>query len=184
MDPRIFNYKQLRDACLPAANGHATAAALASLFSTFLPGGSTGAGGSSTSSVLSQPRVEEMSRLQAQDQSAYNQLFGMSHGMRYGLGYQLFGFRDPVPTPTPTSSHTAPTFNKTSASAGPVKSVPRFTAFGHVGAGGSVVMCDPTTGFVFAMTLNKIVEGREATRQVLQLVCEELGVGMPVAFVE
>lgn len=44
LDPRIFNYPALRDACIPAANGHFNARALAVLYDNFL--GSLGLSGS------------------------------------------------------------------------------------------------------------------------------------------
>ncbi|CAM9995566.1 unnamed protein product [Choristocarpus tenellus] len=36
LDPRVFNYRQMREACIPAANGHFTARALATLYDNFL----------------------------------------------------------------------------------------------------------------------------------------------------
>ncbi|CAM9148857.1 unnamed protein product [Heterosigma akashiwo] len=57
----------------------------------------------------------------------------------------------------------------------------RFTAMGHTGASGSIAFCDPVTGLVFAMTVNKIVEGHQGTKAILELVCKELGCGTPVS---
>lgn len=49
LDPRIFNYPALRDACIPAANGHFNAKALAILYDNFL--GSLGLSGSGSRSA-------------------------------------------------------------------------------------------------------------------------------------
>jgi len=157
LDPRMFNYPPLRDAVFPAANGHFTARALAALFNHLLFDMAKSDNRPGMVRVLSRDIALGMRKFQTSDRASYLKLFGQAEGVRYGLGYQLFGFQD-------------------QSNGGFV----RHTAFGHVGMGGSIALCDPVTGFAFAMTVNKIVEGRKSSNNVLELVCKELGVGLPV----
>ena len=62
-----------------------------------------------------------------------------------------------------------------------------WSAFGHHGAGGSLLFCDRETGVTFAMTDNQFEapSGGDDARgvpadEVLALACEELGLGSPV----
>jgi hypothetical protein len=84
---------------------------------------------------------------------AYNKLicrlFGLRDRVRYGLGCQLFGFKEDVPA---TSTNTNKTSNSTStSSSGSSSKRIRLSGFGHVGMGGSAVLCDPAGGISFAM---------------------------------
>ncbi|CAN0464708.1 unnamed protein product, partial [Ectocarpus sp. 12 AP-2014] len=126
LDPRVFNYPQMRDACIPAANGHMTAKALATLYDNFL--GSLGlnsnanvktsssgrrrvVAGPSTATpaiapgkpppLLCRARVNEMRAYQVKESSSLHLFFGLPMGgVRYSLGYQMFGFREkPKPQP-------------------------------------------------------------------------------------
>jgi len=163
LDPRMFNYPPLRDAVLPAANGHFTARSLAALFNQLLSDVTRNANASySSPPLLKRDTAMQARKMQTRDRASYLKLFGQAEGVRYGLGYQIFGFKDDL-GPNQAGGHI------------------RHTAFGHTGAGGSVAFCDPVTGLVFSMTVNKIIEGRKGTNTVLNLVCKELGVGMPVS---
>lgn len=77
---------------------------------------------------------------QVKETSSLHRLFGLPEGgVRWSLGYQMFGFREPV-------------FGPASPSRGRV----RLSGFGHVGLGGSVALCDPASGLAFAMVTNKV----------------------------
>ncbi|CAN0415364.1 unnamed protein product, partial [Discosporangium mesarthrocarpum] len=179
LDPRVFNYRQasMREACIPAANGHFTARALATLYDNFLvslglssgvgrgwgegwdEGGGGGEGDHDTPSaegawgggnrvgsggLLTRGRVNEMRSYQVQESSSLHLLFGLpSGGVRYSLGYQMFGFREESP-------------RQGQGQGGSVRRRVRLSGFGHVGMGGSVALCDPASGMSFAMTANKV----------------------------
>lgn len=77
---------------------------------------------------------------QVKETSSLHLLFGLpERGVRWSLGYQMFGFREPVLGPS-------------SSTRGRV----RLSGFGHVGLGGSVALCDPASGLAFAMVTNKV----------------------------
>ncbi|CAM9980398.1 unnamed protein product [Pylaiella littoralis] len=127
LDPRVFNHPQMRDACMPAANGHFTAKALATLYDNFLvslgihstsshttannrrkrhgnkrsgdgDGDGDGDAASHSSPLLRRARVNEMRSYQVKETSSLHLLFGLpKRGVRYSLGYQMFGFREKPP---------------------------------------------------------------------------------------
>jgi hypothetical protein len=80
LDARLFNSKQLREACIPAANGLFTARALATLHNDFLLALSddsssssdyiSGSGSSGHAKLLSRDRVDAMRAYAATDASA------------------------------------------------------------------------------------------------------------------
>ena len=49
-------------------------------------------------------------------------------------------------------------------------------SFGHSGFGGSIALLDGRTGLAVGITVNKLSNGKEATRQVLQLLRNQLGI--------
>lgn len=106
-----------------------------------------------------------------------------SRGIRYALGYQMFGFREKTQqqllqsqrfaqyTSTSNSSirtassdgnhrgHRNSIVPEAVPGAVPVsapRSRVRLSGFGHVGMGGSVALCDPASGLAFAMVTNKV----------------------------
>lgn len=58
----------------------------------------------------------------------------------------------------------------------------RVIAFGHSGMGGSTAFCDPEHDFAVAVTINKMTPAHEETKAVVRLVCEQLGVPVPASF--
>jgi hypothetical protein len=78
LDARLFNSKQLREACIPAANGLFTARALATLHNDFLlalsddsnNSNSMNSSGSGHAKLLSRDRVDAMRSYAATDASA------------------------------------------------------------------------------------------------------------------
>lgn len=99
------------------------------------------------------------------EKSALHLFFGLpARGVRYALGYQMFGFREAPKTPSMTTGSNMSSAVSTSSSAadgdGTPPSLPRgrvrLSGFGHVGMGGSVALCDPASGLAFAMVTNKV----------------------------
>jgi hypothetical protein len=91
---------------------------------------------------------------------AYNKLicrlFGLRDRVRYGLGCQLFGFKEDAPTTSNTNinntNNSTSNSNSTSSNSSSSSSKRiRLSGFGHVGMGGSAVLCDPASGISFAM---------------------------------
>jgi hypothetical protein len=80
LDARLFNSKQLREACIPAANGLFTARALATLHNDFLLALSDDSNSNSSNSIssngtehaklLSRDRIDAMRAYAATDASA------------------------------------------------------------------------------------------------------------------
>lgn len=81
LDPRIFNYPALRDACIPAANGHFNAKALAVLYDNFL--GSLGLSGSGSRNAANERRAGQppplLRRARVNEMRAY-QVRGLLRG--------------------------------------------------------------------------------------------------------
>lgn len=110
------------------------------------------------------------------ERSALHLLFGLpARGVRYALGYQMFGFREAPPNNASSSvatrsnmssavSITSTTATTTGSTAGGGEGTRparprgrvRLSGFGHVGMGGSVALCDPASGLAFAMVTNKV----------------------------
>jgi CubicO group peptidase (beta-lactamase class C family)/tRNA A-37 threonylcarbamoyl transferase component Bud32 len=157
LDPRLYNWKKMRNACIPSANGFFTASGLCTIFSDMLQ--SLDSGGV----LLSRKAVDELRKFQVEEESALHRLFGLPNGVRYGLGFQLFGFREKY----------------IDSSSESIRKRVRLSGFGHSGVNGSLVVADAATGVSIAITLNKIVSGRRATSEILSVVCKELQMGAP-----
>ena len=81
--------------------------------------------------------------------SSLHLLFGLPKGgVRWCLGYQMFGFREP-------RRLSQEDFEAASSSRS-MRGRVRLSGFGHVGLGGSVGLCDPASGLAFAMVTNKV----------------------------
>lgn len=146
---------------------------------------------------------------QVKESGALHVLLGLpARGVRYALGYQMFGFREKPRSQAHSAAMSAvsSTVSSTSVAAAgsgvgggdtsrsqstimkrilpgttagdrgrqgeaaatssvsaPRKGRVRLSGFGHVGTGGSVALCDPTSGLAFAMVTNKV-------RNCIQLV--------------
>ena len=120
-----------------------------------------------------------------------------ARGIRYALGYQMFGFREQARpqvrhtrsrqhsyyTTSRSSSATSPNMNAGTVGAGAVaEEAPatvsaarrdnvRLSGFGHVGMGGSVALCDPASGLAFAMVTNKVCALNGLCRSLSVYVC-------------
>ncbi|KJE88683.1 ABC1 family protein [Capsaspora owczarzaki ATCC 30864] len=156
LDPCLFNLARVRKAAIPAANGHFSARALAKIYASLACGGaipqSTGAD-HRPHRLLSADTVSDMRTQVAVERSPFT-----GEAIRYGLGVRIYGLENPV--------------------TGSVA----YTAFGHSGIGGSIALCDADSQVSIAITVNKLTMTRACTNEIVQFVCEALGIGLPVGF--
>jgi Beta-lactamase class C and other penicillin bindi ng proteins len=141
-----FNSMEMRTACMPGANGHFTARALARMYGALANGGTIDG-----VTLVSPQRIAAMQKLQTAE---VDRVLGAA--IRKNTGFFLGGLG---PDLSGRSVH------------GPVG--PRETAFGHSGAGGSVGFADPELGLGVAVTLNKMTypnPGEGVTLEICDLV--------------
>ncbi len=137
---------QYRRACLPAGNGHFTAAALAKMYGALANGGQI-----EGTHLVGAEYITQLHRFVV---GGTDLVLGAAP--RKGIGFFLGGL---APDPTGKLVH------------GPMG--PGETAFGHSGAGGSVGFADPELGLGMAVTLNKMnypPPGEGATLEICDLV--------------
>jgi CubicO group peptidase (beta-lactamase class C family) len=125
-----FNALDVRKACLPSANGHFTARALARLYGALANGGEIDG-----VRLVSKERIAAMQRIQTELPDRV-----------------LFGLRIPKAIGFWTGGRWAPGGAASFMGA-------RRTAFGHPGHGGSAAWADPEVGLSAAVTLNKLQLG-------------------------
>ena len=143
---RHFNDVDIRTACLPGANGHFSARALARMYGALANGGAIDG--------VSLVSPEQIICMQTMQTDAADRVLGRSirrtTGFTLGgLGPDLFG----------NLVH------------GPQGS--RETSFGHAGAGGSVGFADPEIGLGVAVTVNKMSypnPGEGTTLEICDLI--------------
>ncbi|HEY4668194.1 MAG TPA: serine hydrolase domain-containing protein [Tepidiformaceae bacterium] len=146
-----FNDMRIRQACLPSANGHFTARALARMYGALANGGEIDG-----VRLVSPERIPQMQRIMTAEPDRV-----LIMPMRKGIGFFMGGAIN-----TPMGAYVGATG-------------PRQTAFGHAGAGGSIAFADPEVGLSFAMTLNKMqpaLQGEGPAADLANLVRRELGV--------
>jgi CubicO group peptidase (beta-lactamase class C family) len=146
-----WNSLRVRKACLPSANGHFSARALARMYGALANGGEIDG-----VRLVSPERIGLMSRIVTEE--ADRVIFIT---IPKGGGFMMGG---PIKSP----------FGE-----GPSATGPRRTAFGHAGAGGSTAFADPEVGLSIGVTLNKMQNTLQAegpVTEVCQLIRRELGV--------
>uniref|UniRef100_A0A7S4CTW3 Beta-lactamase-related domain-containing protein n=1 Tax=Eutreptiella gymnastica TaxID=73025 RepID=A0A7S4CTW3_9EUGL len=106
--------------------------------------------------VLSPGRLEDVAAVQGTDSSLIQNLFGDGKSATWGLGLQVLGFQKED---------------------GAVHN-----GIGHWAGGGSLAFTFPEESVSFAMTVNKLSrDSLTNTEAVVQLVCDELGLGQFVS---
>lgn len=141
-----FNEMAMRTACMPGANGHFTARALARMY-----GALANCGRVDGVELVSQDAIAQMQILRTAEA---DRVLGRS--IRRGAGFTFGGL-----SPNLAGSLVP----------GPLG--PNTGAFGHSGAGGSVGFADPATGLGVAVTLNKMaypLPGEGVTQEICDLV--------------
>ncbi len=141
-----FNSMEMRTACMPGANGHFSARALARMYGALANRGSIDG-----VAVVSPERIAAMQKLQTAD---VDRVLGAA--IRKNTGFFLGGLG---PDLQGNLVH------------GPLGQ--RESAFGHSGAGGSVGFADPEIGLGVAVTLNKMSypnPGEGVTLEICDLI--------------
>jgi len=153
MNPSVFNMRKVREAKVPAANGHASAYSLARVFDAVIRGGADGP--ILSKETLDMARTPSYSRNVDADLKANNPQQAMLNDAtaKFGLGFQLHEFK---------------------GCAGQ-----RCYSIGHSGLGGSLVLALPEEEVVVALTLNQLSTDSIARRRVLGIVFDELGLKPP-----
>jgi aarF domain-containing kinase len=195
-DPLMYNTRKVRQACIPSANGHFSARALARFFGALGNGGSIdGVRLVSDETLAAMAHREAIEQATPQAQEMMRRL-----GIRYACR--------PLPPP-PTHTHTcacrmaAAVLTRTPCLAGACSNAGgerqwglgfriygfkdgskpvRYSGLGHTGLGGSVAFADLHTKTSVAVTVNALSLGKEAVNDVIKVVCQELGIGTPVEF--
>jgi CubicO group peptidase (beta-lactamase class C family) len=145
----VFNEMRVRQACIPSANGHFSARALAKMYAAVSNGGQVDG-----VRLVSAERIPLMQRLMIQQP---DRVLGVNAPK--GVGFWLGG-------------------NWGLDGATSVFG-PRMTALGHSGAGGSTAFADPEVGLAVAVTINQMqttLQGEGPTEQICSLIRRELGV--------
>jgi len=145
----IYNEMRVRKACLPSANGHFTARALAKMYAALANGGIV-----EGVQLVSRGRIAAMQRVLT---DARDRVLGLP--IPKGVGFMMGG--------TWAGNGGVSVFG------------PRRSAFGHSGAGGSTAFADPDTGLAVAVTLNQMqttLQAEGPTWEICQLIRQELGV--------
>jgi CubicO group peptidase (beta-lactamase class C family) len=151
--PLDFNDRDVRRACLPSANGHFTARALARLYGALANGGEIGG-----MCLVTKERIAEMQRVQTELPDRV--LFGLE--IPKAIGFWTGGLWSPRGLPSFMGA--------------------RRTAFGHPGRGGSAAWANPDVGLAVAATVNKLpptIFGGGLAFDVGGLIREELGLARP-----
>ncbi len=141
-----FNDLEFRTACMPGANGHFSARALARMYGALANGGTIDG-----VELVSPERIASMQELQTAEK---DRVLGPS--IRRSTGFMLGGLG---PDLHGNLVH------------GPMG--PRGTAFGHAGAGGSTGFADPELGLGVAVTINKMAypnPGEGTTLEICDLI--------------
>ncbi|GAQ87218.1 ABC1 family protein [Klebsormidium nitens] len=202
--PLVFNNLFVRRACIPSANGHFSARALARFYasmaragaippahpgwdrSTETPQKAAEKGGDKSRPGLFRRGVKKGSV--AEETPAPIDVALSSDGRLFDRpAEQVFaGITGvgPYAPLVPPESHWGLAFGRfflPGVSAAD-QSGGRVIAFGHSGMGGSTAFCDPEHDFAIAVTINKMTVAHNETKAVVRLVCEQLGVPVPASF--
>ncbi len=190
LEPRLFNKRSVRGGEIPSANGHFSARGLArfyaalprivqaerlqlaasplvseqSLTSLFVQGGEGGEGGGRPSAQG--PATMFGLGFQVYGRSAASVLKHVQGGMPSAHGGPA-GAMAARAHPIMTAGVALPSGRDADA---------MLPSFGHSGFGGSIALLDGRTGLAVGITVTKLSNGKEATRQVLRLLRAELGI--------
>ncbi|ERN12506.1 uncharacterized protein LOC18440724 isoform X2 [Amborella trichopoda] len=208
--PVLFNTLNIRRAIIPAANGHFSARALARFYATLVSGGSIPPPHSPREPPLgSHPHIPKFPSQETKiktKRSSKNKNTAKTNNDKKHSNEDLpsgsinhnnkFYNGNGTSSDGNTKIFKSPSIRDAFMGVGDYEGLVlpngkfglgfrRFGSgcFGHSGMGGSTGFCDVKHGFAMAVTLNKMSLGG-VTRKVVQLVCSELGVPLPVDFAE
>jgi hypothetical protein len=143
---QFFNDMRVRKACLPSSNGHFSARALAKMYAAL-----SNQGPINGIQLVSFDHISELQRVWFEGNDCV-----LGSPMRYGL---LFAMGGEV---------------NGELSGGRALIGHRKTAFGHLGAGGSIGFADPEVGLAVAVTLNKMEWTHQRIQDIIDLLRTEL----------
>jgi CubicO group peptidase (beta-lactamase class C family) len=141
-----YNSMEVRRACMPAANGHFTARALARMYGALANGGVIDG-----VTLVSPQQIALMQTVQTRDVDLV-----LATPIPKSTGFMLGG---PIVNLAGETVHGPPG--------------PRTSAFGHAGAGGSIGFADPELGLGVGVTVNKMafpMPGEGVTLEICDLI--------------
>lgn len=155
MNPSVFNMRKVREAKLPSANGHASAAALAEVFDAVIRSSSTGRKPILSPKLLELARTPSQTTREVTSSSGTQQVMLNDAQAKFGLGFQLHEFT--------------------------LANGKKGVSIGHAGLGGSLVLAIPEEEVVIALTLNHLSGDSIARKRILGIVFDELGLKAPAS---
>jgi len=187
LEPRLFNKRSVRGGEIPSANGHFSARGLARFYAA-LP-------------QMLQPERLQLAASPLAGEQTLTSLFvqgGEGGAVKkpppttFGLGFQVYGRAAGLAARHVRGAMQEAHGGPWGAGGGAARPRAIMTAgvtlssghddqsllpsFGHSGFGGSIALLDGRTGLAVGITVNKLSNGKEATRQVLQLLRNQLGI--------
>jgi predicted unusual protein kinase regulating ubiquinone biosynthesis (AarF/ABC1/UbiB family)/CubicO group peptidase (beta-lactamase class C family) len=155
VEPSYFSHPVLREAVVPAANGHMSARALAKLYSMLAHDGEIDG-----KQILKPGRVAKMMEVSVPSGSGSTEesSAAVDDDVRFGAGLRVYDCLDRRG-------------RKVDAKAA-----------GHQGIGGSVGFCVPTKKFAMAFTCNQLNAFSAAGAIIISTVCAVLNVPAPTAY--
>lgn len=159
LNPTFFNNPRIREASIPAANGHFSARGLCKLYTALekeaREGGSPGGlmdGGRGWAEHIKMGSVKGFGGL-AKDSSI------QGGGGKFVGGFTMYPRQGGEDAKMP--------------------------CFGHGGVGGSIAFCDPSNGLSIAVTLNRLtMQSSSTSGRIVARVYESLGLSAPSQFTE
>ncbi|KAL0916643.1 hypothetical protein M5K25_014171 [Dendrobium thyrsiflorum] len=205
--PFFFNTLNVRRAIIPAANGHCSARALARYYAALATGGNI-----PSHSSLSKPPVGDHPHIPKFSSAKAKRKHRSCNIRTPSMGCSIFSHNDDsitynlvsnmVEEDTKQCMFNKPNIHDAFMGSGDfsnlVFSEGKFglgfrtfestdshdtKTFGHSGIGGSTGFCNVEHNFAIAVTVNKMSLGG-VTRKIIQLVCSELKIPLPVEFSE
>jgi len=161
MNPTFFNNPRIREAVLPAANGHFSARALAKFYSALLNSKKHERNPNTDALFEYEDGIVHLlnpSGSERVDGTVQGDSFLQEESGIFRNGYIIF----------PTSQQDG-------------KKSKSFW-FGHSGLGGSIAVCNPETRTAVAITLNRLSLKNAATRAILLKIVTSLNLPKPSAF--
>ena len=163
-DPRAYNLAAMRSGEIPAANGHFSARGLAHLYDALGRG-----------ELVSAQRLGVASRAHAVEpqQAASAFVQSAAGGTAWGLGFMAWADDDATAGADAEAKGEA---KEEEAKAGEAdEAPPASAAFGHSGAGGSLAFFCARSRSGVAVVVNQLSVDKRATRAILALLVDELG---------
>lgn len=156
LNPSIFNMRKLRNAKLPSANGHFSAAALARVFNTLIVGDDATPPLLETSTIdaARSPQVSTKSTASSSSSAMLDNQMAS-----FGLGFQVHVIQSKDGEQTMLS-------------------------LGHAGLGGSILLCVPELGLSIAFTTNTLSQKSTARDRLIKAVLDEYDLIAPKSLID